>query len=207
MFKTVRQPEPSPDQNLIALLATLLRHRAIRVVLGISFLAISVVSFFGASLIHRAKSASCDEVQRVDLTLEEMGQIKRKVDMHRLGDPLSITGEEASFILNDHLRVPIHLQTQHDELLAHLALPDNGRCWNVMFRGTVQVDDGIAQIVPTELHIGNVDLSSFARGRTIQVDHRSMGEHPARKLLSSTQLLTLQDDKLIMKISNIAALR
>ena len=189
------------------MLARVLKHRGVRTATGVSFLGVSLVSFFGAAAIHQARSPTCDEVERVDLTLQQMGQIKRKVDMHRLGNPLAITAEEASFILNDHLRVPIHLKTQHNELLAHLAVPDDGRCWNVVFQGTVDVHKGVAEIKPRVLQIGSVDLSAFAHGRTLQLDHRDLGEHPARKLLASTQRLTHKDGTLVMEIDNIAALK
>ena len=189
------------------MLARVLKHRGVRTVIGVSFLGVSLVSFFGAAALHQARSPTCDEVERVDLTLEEMGKIKRKVDMHRLGSPLAISAEEASFILNDHLRVPVHLQTKHNELLAHLAVPDNGRCWNVVFQGTIDVHEGVAEIKPRILQVGGFDLSAFAHGRTLQLDHRDLGEHPARKLLASTQRLTHKDGTLVMEIHNIAELR
>lgn len=120
----------------------------------------------------RVGPAACDELPREDLSLREMAQLRRRMDTYK-GDPhtpLSLSGREASFLVREQFELPAWLAIDGTEVHLEARLPeDSGRCWNVGFLGRVEVEEGVAHVVPTSFTVGRLDLGWFVRGHRFAV--------------------------------------
>lgn len=126
----------------------------------------------GGLVWSRARSAGCDTLPREDLSLREMGQLRRRMDAYK-GDPdlpLTLSGREASFLVREQFELPAWLAIEGTQVHLEARLPEEGgRCWNVGFRGRVEVEEGVAHVVPTSFTVGELDLGWFVRGRRFEV--------------------------------------
>ena len=149
------------------------RHgRFLRGVLVGVVLTLLAVSGLGALAWSRARSAGCDALPREDLSLREMAQLRRRMDAYK-GDPdlpLTLSGREASFLVREQFELPAWLAIEGAQVHLEARLPEEGgRCWNVGFRGRVEVEEGVAHVVPTSFTVGQLDLGWLVRGRRFAV--------------------------------------
>ena len=209
MFDKVANPTPSSLNRALELARAAWRWRWARVGIGGATVLLGMFSLGASFVWYAAGPATCMELEQVELSLEQIGDIKRRVEGYeqRPEGTLSLSGDEASFILADNLNYPVHLQASGDEVTAQLALPENGSCFNIEFSGKLEVDQGVARVVPSKLLVGSLNLSGWASGRAFRVDRSLISGNDAGKLLDQTRSLKVVDGQLVVQIDDPTSLR
>ncbi len=187
-----------------------LRNRVVRIGLGFGMAAVGVTSVGMAWAIEAAKPTTCMALEKADLSLQEIVAVKRQVDAHDGEDTttaLRLSGREATFILAEHFEYPVWVSVHDDEVEARLALPDNGHCYNIEFQGQVHVDHGVASVVPSHLLIGRLDLSTLFGGKRIELGATTIKAESVAGLLTKTQQLTVEEDRIVVELDDVAGLQ
>ena len=113
-----------------------------------------------------AQSADCAELPREDLTLYEMGQLRRTIDRYKSNpaEPMALTPRQASFLLREQFKIATWMTVAGDQVLIEIRQPrpEGAGCWNVAFRGRFDVRDSVAHVAPTDLTIGRLHLGRIA---------------------------------------------
>lgn len=191
------------------MVAAAIRTTWSRLVLGLLAMALGLASISASWAVQAAGPDPCMELRQAEFTLEELIATKDKVlDYER--DPvgeLVLSGKEASFVLADNLKYPVWIETRGEELFVEFALPEQDRCYNIVFQGTVEVTDGAATVVPSTLWVGGLDLSPWARGQVLQAVPEDLTSPEAQKLLRQTRSLEVVGDELHVAVDDPRSLR
>lgn len=175
--------------------------------MGLALTTYGILCLVASWLYSRAGPAECRSITRADLSLAEMGAIKRRLEAYR-GDPshpLALSGDEVSFLLADNLRYPVFVRVDGDEVSAELSVPEAGsrRCYNIDFRGRIEVDEGLARLVPSELVVGHLDVSGWLAGRNLWVDRADIAGEHAANLLEQLRQLRVVDGRLQLEFEDV----
>jgi hypothetical protein len=173
------------------------RHRLTRVFVGCGLI-LGGLTIVGIAYVHvRAAPEPCQAVPATHLTMDQLKAVKKKLANYRANpkEGIRLDSKEASFILADNLKYPVEMSFDGKQLAAHLLVRSETerRCYDVHFQGQVEVDAGLAKVVPTELMVGTLNLSWFAGGQTFLIDHMVFGEGAAADMLQQTQRLRVED--------------
>lgn len=162
-----------------------------------------------ASALLAAFDADCAPLPREDLSLAEMGQLRRRVDRYKSdpSTPLTLTAREGSFLLREEFDLPVWLTVAHDELALEARVPQLGRCWNVSYVGDLVIRDGVATIRPRTLSLGHLSLTGLVSGATWDVYPGQMPLPRAAELLQHTTSAVLLSDGLQVRVDDPAWLR
>jgi len=169
-------------------------------------------TILGASyVILFAGPTPCTSIEPTELTMAQLKTIKKKVATY-WADPtggIQLDADEASFILADNLKYPVTMKFDGHQMAANLLIRsgEQERCYTVRFRGNVAVDDGLATVTPSELMVGQLNLSWFAGGQTFQIDRVLMGGGPAGDMLQQTQKLRVEDGQIHVDLEDPRRLR
>lgn len=182
------------------------RSRGRRVLRAAIVLSLAILVVGGGALAWlyaQVAPGECRTLQRADLSIEEIIAIKQRVEAHQLdrSAPLRLSGREASFLLADTLRYPVHIAVDGSEVGAELALPAGKaeRCYHVDFHGSVVVEEAVAVVVPSRLVVGELDLSGWVGGRAVELGPDDLREH-AGQLLARMRQLQVEDGHLLVDI-------
>lgn len=143
-----------------------------------------------------ARSEACAELPREDLSLQEMGQLRRALDRYKSDPtiPITLTPRQASFLLREEFKLMAWLTVAGDQVRLEARLPeDDGTCWNVEFRGHVVVEDGVAHLVPSDVSVGRLGLGWVLRGRQLDLRPEQVREPKAAELLSHLTRVRVED--------------
>lgn len=177
-----------------------------RLVLAGSAVGLAVVgASCGAAIVFRLASApECAELPREDLTLREMGSLRRAVETykHDPSVPLTLDSRQASFLLREEFELLAWFSTDDGHLSGEARLPREGRCWNVAFQGEVAVDEGRATVTPDDLRIGDLPLGWLVRGRTFEFGPERVTEEKAAVLLGHLASLRVDGDRVVVKVDD-----
>lgn len=157
-----------------------------------------------------ATSAECAEIPREDLTLREMGVLRRLIEGYKRDptEPLALTARQASFLLREEFELTAWFATGDDgELTGELTVPRDGGCWNVSFRGTVEVDDALARVVPSELRVGDLPLGWLVAGHTWRLGPERMPHDKARELLGHLASVRVDGEQLLVRVDDPSWIR
>jgi len=155
-----------------------------------------------------ASQPGCVELQRADLSLSEMVEVKLKVDeSERAGSsPLEFSGRETSFLMREVLQLPVFVDVSGDEMVVQAAIAREDYCYNVDFRGEVTVTNGVAVVRPTRVRIGDLDLSRWVNGAW-SLGPVLLGDSSAGELMSHLERLEVHADRVSIKVDDVGALR
>lgn len=139
--------------------------------------------------------------------MAELISVRKRFERYRSSPQsgLTLTGSELSMLLEDRSDVPIFVDVQGDRVIAEVALPStDSRCWPVKFEGALSVHDGRAIAVPDRLVVGLVDLTPFARGATIELEHDQMPSARASAFLRQTRAAAAASGQLVVELRDPA---
>ncbi|MEZ4235208.1 MAG: hypothetical protein R3F59_03400 [Myxococcota bacterium] len=146
---------------------------------------------------HLARSSDCAALPREDLSLREMGQLRRRLDAYKRSErpsPLILSGREASFLLREEFGLPAWLAVEGSEVSVQAQVGEEGRCWDLGFTGQVELEHSVARLRPSGVRIGRLDLSWLVRGRSFDVPVQSLpAEPPAPADDGGRQPIALRD--------------
>jgi hypothetical protein len=152
------------------------RRRALLTLGGGSLLLFVVLAIVGLVLVQKAVATECAELPREDLSLREMAQLRRRLEAYKdhPESPLVLTAREASFLVREQFQILAWIGIEGTEVHLETRLPDlagsgQGRCLSVTYRGSLDVHEREARVVPTSLRLGSLDLSWLVRGREMAV--------------------------------------
>ncbi len=180
--------------------------RGVAVGVGATLVTLSVGAAYAWSL---AVSGSCGDLERADLSIDELVAVKRRVDAYRR-DPstaLHLSGREASFVLREQWRYPVFVALHGDELELNAQVESASGCYDIGFRGQVTVDAGVAQIVPSALRVGDLDLSRWAAGHGFQLRPTHLSTGHASALLGQMTHLHIADGEVALRVEDPGALK
>ena len=152
--------------------------------------------------------ATCQEIERPSLTLEEMVDVKLKVDeSERQGSaPLRLTGREATFVLREVLRLPVRIQVEDGHLQLQAALPYRDDCYNITYDGTAELHDGMVTLSPSHFVVGDLDLSTWAQGAT-PLSQLAWISAEASDMASHLESLHIDGDHVVVDIVDVRVFR
>jgi hypothetical protein len=168
--------EAVPATSVAGELRRILGTRAARWGLGLAgLLAVAGLGVTGWVL-SEARSSECAIAQHDPLSMDELIDVKKRFTAYKRNPEagLTLTGAELSMLLEDRADVPVYVDVQGTSLHAEVAVPaSDNQCYPIRFSGTLEVDQGVAAVIPDSLVIGSVDLSSLASGVRMEL----MPEH------------------------------
>ena len=160
-------PKSVPQTTVASELRRILGTRAAQ--WGLGFAAAVLLASTAATgwVVHEAKSSECDIAQHDPLSMDELIDVKKRFTAYKRNPQagLTLTGPELSMLLEDRADIPVYIDVQGTEIHAEVAVPaSDEQCYPIRFSGTLQVDQGVAAVIPDALVIGSVDLSALAAG-------------------------------------------
>ena len=116
-----------------------------------------------------------------------MGQLRRSLDHYR-SDPsvaMTLTPRQASFLLREQFKISAWLTVAGDQVLLEARQPrgEGKGCWNIAFRGRVEVRDAVAYVAPTDLSVGRLGLGWAASLKPWEVRPEDVADPHAKDLL------------------------
>jgi hypothetical protein len=167
------------------------------------------LGFAGVAVAHEAFDAECRDLPREELSLAEMGQLRRLVDRYKSDPsrPLSLSGRQASFLLREEFEIPMWMDVRGSELSVELRVPQAGRCWNVSYQGDLSVTDAVATLRPRALRVGHLALTPLVDGVALRVEPHQVSLPRAAELLGHTTHLALSADGLDVQVDDPVWLR
>jgi hypothetical protein len=162
------------------------RRRVGRAILALAAGLLLVAGGLAAWAWSLATASECADLPREDLTLYEMGQLRRTLDRYKSdpSSPMSLTPRQASFLVREQFELEAWLTVAGDQVLLEARQPTDRGCWNVAFRGRINVRDGVAHVLPTDLSIGRLGLGWIASLRSWEVRPNDLADARAADLLS-----------------------
>ncbi len=150
----------------------------------------------------------CREIARPDLSLQEMVDVKIKVDeSERQGSaPIRLSGREATFLLREMLRMPMHVEIDDGSIHLEAALPYRDACYNVDYLGGAALDGGLAHLEPDRFVVGTIDVADWVGGTT---DVATLGwvSPDAVEMLAHVESVHIEGGEIIVDIDDVRALR
>lgn len=201
---------PTLGQRAAHGLRAVLRHRAVRGMFVVGSVLILMLGLSSWRLWTKAVSESCREVPRTDLTLGQMGDIKRRIEAYKAGqsDHLLLDAGEATFVFAEALRFPVWIEIEQDRLKADVAIEeDSGRCYNIRFDGVLAITEGVARVTPDALSVGDLDLTSVMGGQEFDLHPEDIQSERVRRLLTHTVEMTVVDHRIRLVVDDIASLQ
>lgn len=163
---------------------------------GLGFIGLVAGAGYARSLWVKAISDHCEVLPEPELTLDEMVALKwRHEAWQRDNNPearLQLDVRELSFLLQG--RFPFDVAIDEAEGLARirLAVPaGGGQCWNVDYRGHIEVVDGVATLQPERVLVGEADLTFFL-GRQMRFSADDLKDPKAAEMLANAQHIEMQ---------------
>ena len=148
-----------------------IRRAAFVVSVGVVFFLIGG-SLWANWIWTRAFSETCDRVPFVDLSIKDIVQIRRRSESYRkstnTNDYFELSDKEISFLMKDMFSFDVWVAFDGQKLHSKVAYPVEGGCYNLDFRGTVQVVDTVAEVSVTHLDVGQYNVDSWVGGRSFQ---------------------------------------
>ncbi len=173
MFEEVGQAgEESDGPKVGDVVRAVLRSPLTQGLVGLVAAGSIMSAIYGTWIYRLALSPECAEVQKVDLSMDEIIALKRRRERYQrnpLPDAhLELTGSELSFLLrNKAYAFKIYLELFDNEVTVRGSLPrEQGGCYNLAFHGRMTVVQGVARMHPNSLVIGEADLTSWANWYT-----------------------------------------
>lgn len=209
MFDELADQGPTAGDRLLGLVASAIRTTWSRVALGSLAIALGLTSIGAAWAVQAVGPEPCMELRQAEFNLDELIATKDKVLAYER-DPvgeLVLSGKEASFVLADNLKFPVWIETRGQELFVEYALPQQERCYNIVFQGTVEVKEGAARIVPSQVQVGQLDLSLWLAGKEILARPDDVENDEARQLLSQMRHLRVENDEVHVAVTDPRSLR
>jgi hypothetical protein len=171
-------------------------------------LLVGVVLAAGAAGVQ-AFDPECRELPREELSLAEMGHVRRLVDRYKSepGTPLSLTARQASFLLREEFELPVWVSVDGDETSFEVRIPQGDRCWNISFAGNVTVRDAVATLTPTSMTIGHLAVTRFVAGSSWDVVPLQLRLPRAVELLQHLRSVQVVDDRVEVVVDDPGWLR
>jgi hypothetical protein len=177
-------------------------------VLG-SVLVMLVAATLGSSWVwSRMLQPTCRDIARPDLSLQEMVDVKLKVDeSERQGSaPIRLSGREATFVLRDVLRLPMRVDVEDDQVHFEAAMPYRDACYNIDYQGRAALADGVATLEPSRFRVGDLDVTNVAEGPT-PIARLGWVSPDIVEVLGHLESLEVEGAELVVHIDDVRALR
>jgi hypothetical protein len=156
-------------------------------------------------------SAKCEEFEKVDLSIDEIVNLKGRWKKYLYDDTgeavLRLSGREASWLLSAESEVHVWMKAANDRIDAKIAAPTSEGCYNVHYQGKLNVVDGTAVLDADSLIVGGVEMSELMGSglmramRVVTPEDLRDNEALADKL-EGVQLLRVRGDELHVRFSN-----
>jgi len=188
--------------------ASLSRRPWVRAV-GVGVLVLLGVGTLGSSWVwSQALQDDCQTLQRVDLSIEEMVDLKLKVDeSERAGSSeLVLSAEEASFVLREHLRLPVYFALEGDDVVFQAAVKRDEQCYNLDYRGGLAIEQGVTTVEPRHLMVGDLDLGTWV-GDSVSLEPDWIGGEAQQLLEEHVEHVRIEKGQVIVKVDDVRALR
>lgn len=187
------------------------RFRSRRVMLVATLAALLVAAPVAALLVayRLASGPACAEIPREDLTLREMGTLRSTIESYKRDPsrPLDLTARQASFLLREEFQLLAWFTTEVGSVAGQAVVDEDGRCWNLVFRGTVAVDGGRATVIPEELRVGDLPLGWLVGGRAFDVGPERLPQERARELLAHLASVRIEDGRVLVRVDDPSWIR
>lgn len=209
MFDELAQQGPTPGEQALALVARAIRTSWSRILLGLGCLGIGVTGLGGSWAAWAVGPEPCMEIRHAQFTIDELIVTTDKVRAYE-SEPegeLVLSGREVSFVLADGLKFPVWIETRGDELFVQAALPQEELCYNVEFQGQVVVGDGHAEVVPSSLTVGRLDVSPVVKGRPFAASAEDIESDLAKRLLEQMVTMRVSGDQVHVAVRDPRSLR
>jgi len=155
-----------------------------------------------------ALSEECDRLERVDLSLEQMVDLKKKVDASRRAgsNEVVLSGPETSFVLREFVHLPVFVQVEGGQVGVKAAVPRDDQCYNIDFRGELAIEGALATVRPSHLMVGELDLSWWL-GEEVQVTPTDWVDAETVEMLAHLQRVQIDGDTVRIQLDDLAGLR
>lgn len=179
-----------------------------RIAVAVAALVLTLVigaALFVARLYTGAVSEACEQWAAPELQMETLKSMKARLDAYRADpDPdaeIELTADELSALLRDEVPYAVRLQIiGADTADVSVAAPRPDGCYNVHYRGKIDIRDGELLLVPEALRVGDSNLGPFLSGRKLALDPtRWLGDDGARAV-ARLETLSVRDGVVALRL-------
>lgn len=154
-----------------------------------------------------AVTDECVELKPSDLELVEIGDLQKRVRAHAAdpNEPLTLSGDELSFLIGDYLEYPVRVNVRDSKVYALVTLVQSPGCINVAFEGGVEIDGGVANVTVNRLAVGQLGLTGVVQGETYRLAPEDVPSDRAAELLAHVASLSVDGDAVRLTVHDVGA--
>lgn len=169
-----------------------------------------VIGAVGASygvvtLAQRARQGSCEVSQHRELSMQELIAVKKRLAEYRKNPDqgIRLSSEELAMVIEDQTSMPVFLEIEDASFRVELALAsDEAACWPIAVEGEVSIEDSKAFVIPHQLQLGSLDLSTFVDGLRVELLPEHMPSARSANLLSKTRAAAVVDGGIRVELAD-----
>jgi hypothetical protein len=195
LFEPVR--EDGSWVKVVGVLSSILKNKWIQriALLGMIFL---IAGLGGWSWFWSAtRDATCREPTVKELGVDDFLALReRKAQYQRSIEPtawLTMKPEELTYLLAETKGLFVELAAEGKEFEGYIGMPAPGGCYNVHFKGQVDVEDTVLTLIPSTMVFGGYDLSALLGGRSFEFSPDDLADPDVGRLLSNVRAFRVRD--------------
>jgi hypothetical protein len=183
-----------------------LRSRVLQGVAGLLATVLIALALYVSWLYRLAWSEECETWPEVDPTMADLLSLRERLHAYqRTPGPeaeLALSGEEVTFMFGERANFRMQAQFVGDVAQARVAVPSEGGCYNVDFRGAVVGSNGVVMVTPEHLVVGGANLTRWVRGRALQLHPERVPDDRAAGMLANTYDLRVEGGQLMVRLED-----
>ncbi|MBW1879318.1 MAG: hypothetical protein JRJ84_13225 [Deltaproteobacteria bacterium] len=205
MFDLIGAPRHSGPSTGEVLRAAL-RSRVLQAAAALLAVVLITLALYVSWLHRLAWSEECETWPDVDPTMADLLSLRGRLHAYqRTPAPeaeLALTGEEVTFMFGERTNFRMQAQFVGDLTLARVAVPSEGGCYNVDFRGEVAGRNGLVMVTPEHLVVGGADITRWVGGRSLRLNADRVPDERAARMLANTRDLRVESGQLMVRLKN-----
>jgi hypothetical protein len=201
------RPELRRQRILLEAALAVWRSRIARLLSVLVLVVIVGSAIWLSSLYAGALSPECETWPRIEMPIEEVIALKRRLEAYQQDeDPsatLVLTGDEVTALLREEMDYGIRLVLLGDRIEATVVVPAEGGCYNVHYTGRLRVEERVAKLEPEVLTVGTTDLSDWMRGGLYEVDAEMLEDRVdpyVIRALENTERIEVVDGQMRLRL-------
>jgi hypothetical protein len=162
-------------------------------------------ALFAAKLYTGAASSSCEQWPAAELDMDTLKSMKARLDAYRADArpdaEMTLTGAELTALLQGEVPYSVLIQVIGDRTAdVTIAAAAEEGCYNIHYRGSVAVVDGMLVLVPEALRVGDSDLGWMVSGWTWSLDPNTWLGGEGASAVGKLESLSVRDGVLALRL-------
>ena len=147
----------------------LVRSKLVWTTFGIVVVGCLSVSGIAYYRVNSIKQSGCADIPPPDLSIQHWGDLRARLRAYQNDETpdayITLEADEIVAIYDDAVSYDLLLEFKGDRTRAKIKFPLESGCYQIEFEGKVSIEGNVAQMVPTKLKLGAMDLAGTMGSR------------------------------------------